>query len=126
MSAKTTSDKAHEPQRDQYGMSPADYAALDALTDEEIHAAALADPDNPPLTPEQLARFRRVSPAKFIRHKLGMSLEAFADAFGIPAATLRAWERHEAEPSPAELTYLRTIGQGPDDVRRLVRESVPA
>jgi hypothetical protein len=26
-----------------------------AMTDEEITAAALSDPDNPPLTPEQLA-----------------------------------------------------------------------
>jgi putative transcriptional regulator len=33
-----------------------DWAALDAMTDEEVEAAALADPDNPPLTEEQLAR----------------------------------------------------------------------
>jgi uncharacterized protein (DUF4415 family) len=38
-------------------------ASADNMTDEEdaaITAAALADPDNPPLTDEQLAQFRRM------------------------------------------------------------------
>ncbi len=35
-----------------------DWAKLDAMTDEEIEAAALADPDNPPLTDEELAQMR--------------------------------------------------------------------
>jgi len=35
-----------------------DWAKLDAMTDEEIEAAARSDPDNPPLTGEQLARMR--------------------------------------------------------------------
>jgi uncharacterized protein (DUF4415 family) len=37
--------------------------SADKMTDEEdaaIHAAALRDPDNPPLTDEQLAQFRRM------------------------------------------------------------------
>ena len=33
-------------------------ARLDAMTDEEITAAAESDPDNPPLTDEELARIR--------------------------------------------------------------------
>ena len=37
-----------------------DWKRLDAMTDEEVHAAALSDPDNPPLTEEALTRFRRV------------------------------------------------------------------
>jgi putative transcriptional regulator len=28
-----------------------DWSAVDALTEERVHAAALADPDAPPLTP---------------------------------------------------------------------------
>ena len=69
---------------------------------------------------------RRVSPARFIRHRLGMSLEGFADADGIPLDILRDWERHETEPSAAALSYLRAIGRGLDEVRRLVGEQVPA
>ena len=37
-----------------------DWAKLDAMTDEEIEAAARSDPDNPPLTDEQLAKMRLV------------------------------------------------------------------
>jgi len=37
-----------------------DWKEADALTDAEIHAAALADPDAQPLSPERLARMRRV------------------------------------------------------------------
>jgi len=39
-----------------------DWAKIDAMTDEEIEAAARSDPDNPLLTEEQLARLRVVSP----------------------------------------------------------------
>lgn len=35
-----------------------DWARLDAMTEEEIEANALADEDNPPLTEEELARMR--------------------------------------------------------------------
>lgn len=38
-----------------------DWAAVNALTDEEIIAAALSDPDAQPLTEEQLLMFQRVS-----------------------------------------------------------------
>jgi len=37
-----------------------DWARLDAMTDEEIMAAARSDPDAQPLSPEQLAKMRRV------------------------------------------------------------------
>ena len=39
-----------------------DWKKLDAMTDDEIDAAAEADPDNPPLTDEELARAWRVTP----------------------------------------------------------------
>jgi len=100
--------------RDKFGMTPEDWRRLDAMTDEEITARALADPDNPPLTPEQLARVRPPSLAKKIRHKLHMGRESFAQAYGIPLETLRAWERHEAEPTAAETAYLHLIEREPE------------
>jgi len=39
-----------------------DMEKLKNLTDEEITAAALSDPDCPPMTDEQLARVKRVHP----------------------------------------------------------------
>lgn len=93
------------------------------MTDEEISMAALSDPDCVPTPPERLAHMRRVSPAKFARQKLGMRIEDFAAVYGIPLETLRAWERHDAEPTPAEATYLRAILNAPEAVRSAVREA---
>ena len=94
-----------------------DWKAFEALTDEEVAEAVARDPDAVPTTPESLARMRRVSPARFIRRKLSMTPESFAEAFGIPLETLHAWERHEAEPSAVEFAYLRAIERNPDGVR---------
>ena len=68
------------------------------MTADERHAAALSDPDNPPMTAEQLGKMRRISPAKFIRRKLGMSQEQFAERYHIPIGTLRDWEQGRKEP----------------------------
>jgi putative transcriptional regulator len=55
-----------------------DWTEAEALTDEEIHAAALADPDAQPLTPERLAKMRRVPRTKSLRRALGLLQEEFA------------------------------------------------
>ncbi len=39
-----------------------DKKALDEMTEEELHEAALEDPDAQPLSEEQLKRFKRVNP----------------------------------------------------------------
>jgi putative transcriptional regulator len=95
-------------------MTAEDWRRLDAMTDEEIAAAALADPDNPPLTDEQLAQFRRPARAMMVRRKLRMTRETFAAAYGIPLETLQAWERHQAEPTEVESAYLRLIEREPE------------
>ena len=101
-------------ERDKYGMTAEDYRRLRARGDEEITAAAMADPDNPPLTDEQLARFRRPALSIGVRHKLHMGRETFCAAYGIPMETLRAWERHEMEPTVVEIAYLRLIEREPE------------
>ncbi len=119
MSKTATSRKSKRPPRvkDEFGMTPENWARLDAMTDDEVTARALTDPDNPPISKERLARMRRISPAKFIRQKLAMSQAGFAAAYGIPLGTLQAWERHEAEPGPVELAYLRAIERAPQATR---------
>ena len=42
-------------------LTAAQQARLDAMTDEEITAAALSDPDNPPLTEEEFQIFDDLS-----------------------------------------------------------------
>jgi hypothetical protein len=52
-----------------------DWARLEAMTEEEIEANALADPDNPPLTIEELNRMRPVPNPRRIRERLGLHPE---------------------------------------------------
>jgi len=111
-------------ERDRLGMTPDDWQRLRSKTDEEINAAASTDPDNPALTAEQLALFRRPALVRRIRHKLRMGRQTFAETYGIPLATLTAWERHEAEPSEVELVYLRLIEREPAAARLPVTEPV--
>jgi putative transcriptional regulator len=106
--------------RDRHGLTAEDRRRQDAMTDEEIVAAALTDPDNPPLTDEQLAQFRRPALARQVRHKLGVGREAFAAAYGIPLETLQAWEGHQAEPTEVELAYLRLIEREPEMTKTAV------
>jgi putative transcriptional regulator len=93
-----------------------DLEALKAMTDEEVIARALTDPDNPPLTDEQLRSMKRVSPMRPLRFRLGLSQEAFAERFQIPLGTLRDWEQGRKEPDAAAKAYLRVISRIPEAV----------
>ncbi len=50
--------KKKKPDELEKALDAVDWAELDAMSDEEIEAAALSDPDNPPLTDEDFARMR--------------------------------------------------------------------
>jgi len=104
--SKTTitgrTDKALEPLR--------------AMTDDEVMAAALSDPDAQPLTPDDFKRMKRVARAKIIRQALGLTQEEFAARFRIPLGTLRDWEQGAAEPDAAAKAYLHVIARNPKAV----------
>ena len=53
----------------------------DAMAEEQIHAAALADPDAEPLTPKRLAAMRPTPQVRVIRRALGLSQKEFATRF---------------------------------------------
>jgi putative transcriptional regulator len=91
-----------------------DWAAFDAMTDEEVHAAALADPDAQPLTDEQLARMKPFSRVKRLRIKLRLTQEQFAKRYGIPLSTLRDWEQYRTEPDQAAQSYIKAIEACPE------------
>lgn len=86
-----------------------DWVRLRGMSDEEVHAAALADPDAQPLMDEQLARMRLVPRTKTLRRVLGLTQEEFAARFQIPIGTLRDWEQGRAEPDQTARAYLRAI-----------------
>lgn len=95
-----------------------DWAAFDALTDEEVMAAALSDPDAQPMTPEQLARMKPVALSKRIRWTLCISREEFASRFHIPLDLVIAWERYEAAPDQVAAAYLAVIAADPAAAER--------
>jgi putative transcriptional regulator len=100
-----------------------DWARLDAMTDEEVVAAAQSDPDAQPRTAEQLARMRRVSRVKVLRQRLGMTQAQFAEAFHLPITTLRDWEQHRSMPDAPARALLLAIERDPDVMRRLLAET---
>ena len=107
---KRTSDRAKP--------SKTDWSHFDAMTEEERHAAALADPDAQPLTEADFNRMKRTPRAKIIRRALGLSQEDFAARYHIPIGTLRDWEQGRVEPDQAARAYLTVIARDPEGVRK--------
>jgi putative transcriptional regulator len=99
-----------------------DWVRLNAMTDDEVMAAALADPDAQPLTREQLAKMRRVSRVKVLRQRLGMTQAEFAEAFHLPITTLRDWEQHRSTPDAPARALLLAIERDPEVMRRLLAD----
>ncbi|MFN7963260.1 MAG: helix-turn-helix domain-containing protein [Thermoanaerobaculia bacterium] len=93
------------------------------MTDDEVLAAAQADPDAPPLSSQELARMARVSPVKLLRQRLGMTQAEFALAFGLPLATLRDWEQRRSTPDAPARALLKAIDREPETMRRLLAAS---
>lgn len=99
-----------------------DWTRLGAMTDDETRAAALSDPDAPPLSPEQLGKMRRVSRVKVLRQRLGMTQAEFALAFHLPLTTLRDWEQHRSVPDAPARALLLAIERDPEAMRRLLAD----
>ena len=88
------------------------------LSDEFVEAAALKDPDNLPMTSEQLAKMRRVPRVRTLRFNLRLSQEEFAKRFRIPLGTLRDWEQGRTAPDEAARAYIDVIAFDPEHVRK--------
>lgn len=95
------------------------WAAIDAMTDEDIARQVAGNPDAAPLRPDGAldhavfgARVRRV------RQRLGLSQPAFAERFRFPVASLREGEQGRRMPGAATRAYLTVIDREPDAVAR--------
>lgn len=99
-----------------------DWARVAALTDEQIHAAALADPDAQPL-PRDGRGLTKLVNVKKLRERLGFTQEVFAATYGIPIGTLRDWEQRRKNPDATARAYLQAIDQGPEAVAVLLQAS---
>jgi putative transcriptional regulator len=95
-----------------------DWARLRSMTDEEVTAAALSDPDALPTTAEQLRTVRRVPRTKTLRRALALTQEEFAVRYHIPIGTLRDWEQGRCDPDQPARAYLTVIAHDPEGVKR--------
>jgi putative transcriptional regulator len=94
--------------------------AMRPMSEEQIAAAAAADPDARPMTREQLRNARRVPRVKTLRRALGFTQEEFAARYEIPLGTLRDWEQGRTEPDQPARAYLRIIARDPERVHQLL------
>jgi putative transcriptional regulator len=65
---------------------------------------------------------RKPVDVKAVRAKTGLSQDKFAERFGIPAPTIRAWELNQRQPDRAAQNYLRVIEHEPDAVERALKK----
>ena len=114
----------HEP-GDPPIQTDTDWEYVNSLTDEQIHEAALSDPDAPPLpigSDEEMAKagFIRVVNVGKLRRRLGLTQDAFAAAYRIPVGTLRDWEQGRKIPDAPARAYLTIIERDPRAVATLL------
>ena len=119
MNANDTIKLRREP-GDSLPETGTDMAAVAALTDEQVHAAALADPDARPLA-EDGSGIRRLVNVKKLRERLGLTQEEFATRYRIPPGTVRDWEQRRKLPDAAARAFLLVIERDPDGVAALLK-----
>jgi putative transcriptional regulator len=103
-----------------------DWDAVNALTNEQVHAAALADPDAQPIprgSDEELAKLGLIRGVnvKRLREGLGLTQEEFAATYRIPVGTLRDWEQARKNPDATARAYLTVIARNPEAVAEWLR-----
>lgn len=90
-----------------------DWDRLRRMTDEEIEANALSDPDALAMTDAEIAQTRGASEVLTVRQRLGLSQAAFADRFHINLRTLQDWEQGRRVPEEIARAYLKVIARNP-------------
>jgi putative transcriptional regulator len=98
-----------------------DWSRADAMTGEQVHAAALKDPDARPMTDAEWDAAPRVPRAKTLRRALGLTQEEFSARFQIPLGTLRDWAQGKSEPDQSARAYLRAIAGDAAAVERALQ-----
>ena len=92
---------------------------LDSMTADEIEANALSDPDNPPLTEEELRRGWHSREIRLARQATRLSQAAFAERYGLTIGRLRDLEQGRSYDG-AVTAYCMAIAQNPDQVAKAV------
>lgn len=95
---------------------------LESLDDAQIEAAALADPDCPPLDEARLHRMQVAREVRRIREKTGLSQPQFAARYRIGLGRLRDFEQARSEPDVVMRVFYELIREDPGRAEQLVRQ----
>lgn len=104
-----------------------DWAAIDALTDDDIDRQIAADPDAAPeMGDVPLDRWTAYQPldVKAIRQKSGMTQQQFSKTYELSLGALRDWEQHRRMPHGPARVLLKVIDREPEAVSRALRPAV--
>lgn len=94
-----------------------DWDRVDAMTEEQIWANAMSDPDNPPFDEAEL-NAEWAAHIRALRESTGLTQISFSDQFRIPLGTLRDWEQGVSRPDSAARAYLQVIERETEAVVR--------
>jgi putative transcriptional regulator len=109
----------HEP-GDPFPETNTNWDTVRSRTEEELYAAALSDPDAPPLEIGIARGWKKQVNPKKLRERLGMTQEEFASTYRIPVGTLRDWEQRRKNPDATARAYLIVIDKDPKAVAALL------
>jgi putative transcriptional regulator len=101
-------------------MEPETRASLLSLSDAQAEAAALGDPDNPPVSSERLDRMLVAREVRRVRQNAGLSQANFAAVYKIKLGRLRDWEQGRTEPDLPMLVFLQFIARNPQRAAKTV------
>ena len=61
-----------------------------------------------------------VPDVKSLRQSLGLTQQAFSDAYHVPLATLKGWELGRRQPDATAAAYLKVIASIPNETRKVL------
>jgi putative transcriptional regulator len=99
-----------------FKFDPDELARVKAMTDEEVEAAALTDPDNPPLMDARVSDFMSAARLRRIREGCNLSQEEFARRYHFSLGRLRDLEQGRTRIDGIVSAYVRLIEADPDFV----------
>lgn len=100
-----------------------DWTSVDAMTDAEIHMAALSDSDAQPLPNSGTNGMSKLVNVKKLRERLNLTQEAFSATYRIPLGTLRDWEQRRKHPDAPARALLTVISANPTAVAAMLHEA---
>jgi len=101
-----------------------DWERVRNMTEDEVIANALSDPDNPPLADEDFEEMELVPNVYIIRNRLGLTQLEFAETYGIALELIQRWEQGPSFPDSAARSFLRVIEQDPEGTRATLAKAL--